>query len=533
MKIVKESIENIQSVVDNKDGIDATVALTPVVAAAVIDSKKNAERIKQLLKDANAEVKDRPFEGTKEEGKTIMPKTQDLKDMKLIESTITESNDEYWQIHDRTSELLDMLFAYLREIQGEKEFINFARTQLNMTDRELHYYCDIDLNELDELDETYTNGLGNKTLKEGIYSYHIEIPGRREGYSIDQIARTATAGELVEYFSNCEPDTKVYLNNDNGYTYGSILIRNFEEVKDTDEEEGEEIDESLIENKEKKIDLYINGEYCCSSKRYTTARDFIDKIKTDGFVEYEGMKKDNKIGKIRVELKDTDKVTAKIAKNESLITEGKHPAEDKCDGKDIYFDNNGLARYCDTRKLVPNYKNQARKDIEKEFATIYKENPKPPFRAIEDESLKSKPIKEAFRTYDSLWEEVMYRLDSAAVQVNRPAAGVYSATEDLGVDFSRLHDDTGFYGITVGAQDVQGLDFAKKICDEYGFKEIPWVQKNTYQTKENGFYTIETFTSRYAPEKFKMHIFINIEAKAPHHGFVSKAKNKDKVPVRV
>lgn len=48
------------------------------------------------------------------------------------------------------------------------------------------------------------------------------IEGRREGYGIDQIRNTMTVGELIDFLSELDEDAKVYLNNDNGYTYGSI-----------------------------------------------------------------------------------------------------------------------------------------------------------------------------------------------------------------------------------------------------------------------------------------------------------------------
>ena len=57
----------------------------------------------------------------------------------------------------------------------------------------------------------------------------LYIEGRREGYAIDQIDRTMTVGELIEYLEQFDEDTKVYLNNDNGYTYGSITGSSFEE----------------------------------------------------------------------------------------------------------------------------------------------------------------------------------------------------------------------------------------------------------------------------------------------------------------
>ena len=63
------------------------------------------------------------------------------------------------------------------------------------------------------------------------------IEGRREGYATNQIDRTMTVGELIDRLSDYDEDTLVYLNNDNGYTYGSITYSSFEESYDDDDEE--------------------------------------------------------------------------------------------------------------------------------------------------------------------------------------------------------------------------------------------------------------------------------------------------------
>ncbi len=63
------------------------------------------------------------------------------------------------------------------------------------------------------------------------------IEGRREGYATDQIIRTMTVGEMIEYLKQFDEETKVYLNNDNGYTYGSITESSFEESYEEDEED--------------------------------------------------------------------------------------------------------------------------------------------------------------------------------------------------------------------------------------------------------------------------------------------------------
>ena len=54
------------------------------------------------------------------------------------------------------------------------------------------------------------------------------IEGRREGYSIDQIYKTITAGELIEILERLDEDTEIYLDNDNGYTYGGITESSME-----------------------------------------------------------------------------------------------------------------------------------------------------------------------------------------------------------------------------------------------------------------------------------------------------------------
>lgn len=59
---------------------------------------------------------------------------------------------------------------------------------------------------------------------------------RREGYGIDQIRRTMTAGELINFLAQYDEDTPVYLSFDNGYTYGGITEECFEEGYEEDRE---------------------------------------------------------------------------------------------------------------------------------------------------------------------------------------------------------------------------------------------------------------------------------------------------------
>lgn len=62
------------------------------------------------------------------------------------------------------------------------------------------------------------------------------IEGRRNGYAPDQCGSTMTVGDLIEYLEQFDEDTPIYLNNDNGYTFGNIDQYSFEETE-TDEDE--------------------------------------------------------------------------------------------------------------------------------------------------------------------------------------------------------------------------------------------------------------------------------------------------------
>lgn len=50
----------------------------------------------------------------------------------------------------------------------------------------------------------------------------IYITAMREGYAIDQIHRTMTVGELIDYLSEFPEDAQIYLSHDQGYTYGGL-----------------------------------------------------------------------------------------------------------------------------------------------------------------------------------------------------------------------------------------------------------------------------------------------------------------------
>ena len=59
----------------------------------------------------------------------------------------------------------------------------------------------------------------------------ITIEGRRECYAPNQIAHTMTVGELIDYLRQFDDDYLVMIDNDNGYTYGSIDWNSFGEIE--------------------------------------------------------------------------------------------------------------------------------------------------------------------------------------------------------------------------------------------------------------------------------------------------------------
>lgn len=70
---------------------------------------------------------------------------------------------------------------------------------------------------------------------------YLMIEGRREGYGPDQLRKTMTIGELTDYLSQFDEETPVILNNDNGYTYGSITRDSF--MDGNFDEDGNRMDE--------------------------------------------------------------------------------------------------------------------------------------------------------------------------------------------------------------------------------------------------------------------------------------------------
>ena len=73
--------------------------------------------------------------------------------------------------------------------------------------------------------------------------FAIIIEAHRTGYEIDQCGKTMTAGELMEYLEDCDPDTPVFISNDSGYTFGEIKRHEIYERDFPDDDEEYDEDE--------------------------------------------------------------------------------------------------------------------------------------------------------------------------------------------------------------------------------------------------------------------------------------------------
>lgn len=64
----------------------------------------------------------------------------------------------------------------------------------------------------------------------------IFIRGTRNGYTPKQCGRTMTVGDLIDLLEDYDRDTPIYLENDNGYTYGSITESDIFSAEDEEDE---------------------------------------------------------------------------------------------------------------------------------------------------------------------------------------------------------------------------------------------------------------------------------------------------------
>lgn len=56
----------------------------------------------------------------------------------------------------------------------------------------------------------------------------VFIEGRRNGYDLQQCGKTMTVQELMDFLCEFDPNEKVFLLHDGGYSYGSITEDSFD-----------------------------------------------------------------------------------------------------------------------------------------------------------------------------------------------------------------------------------------------------------------------------------------------------------------
>jgi len=65
----------------------------------------------------------------------------------------------------------------------------------------------------------------------------VFLTGKRNGYTPKQCGRTLTVRELIDVLEGFDDDAKVYLNNDNGYSYGSIVESDLTDESEEDDDD--------------------------------------------------------------------------------------------------------------------------------------------------------------------------------------------------------------------------------------------------------------------------------------------------------
>lgn len=209
------------------------------------------------------------------------------KDESLNENTI-ESGDEHFRTNDRTSELLDAVFSYMREIFGENKFTEMAIDHLDMNREELKFYCDIDgegyfesLNEADEEEYPHTflgsnthfrrKNLTNLNEIEITYpsftvKYNVEAgiqtkPGdpAELGFERDELARLEIDRDEQDRVENLFKDAVTKTLSDKGYKNvyigGGALVGIPNAIHLMGDKVGESLDESKLEERVEPIKI--------------------------------------------------------------------------------------------------------------------------------------------------------------------------------------------------------------------------------------------------------------------------------------
>lgn len=154
MKIINEDIANIERALDNEK-VNIVGSMPLVMADAVVASEKTQEAIDKEMEqhNKNTRVKLNKVVGAEKQPVPDLPEeAKSTLDESLFESLENGRTDS------KEAQVLDNVFAYLRELMGDDEFARTALAHFEITPDELLNFCDIDVNELDlnTVDENLT-----------------------------------------------------------------------------------------------------------------------------------------------------------------------------------------------------------------------------------------------------------------------------------------------------------------------------------------------------------------------------------------
>ena len=184
MKLIKVKLKDFKG-----ENVEASAVVNQAEAGALASKQNNEEAAKQNIKDSKIEkVADELVKETKEQGPKetkiidLKPYTEsvNVKTRRELASLITEAKKSNKKF--KISRSLEEGFRYLFEAYEDEE---------------------------------------DEELQDAVEC--VFVKGNRDAYGPDQIENnTVTVGELIEILDQYDENLKVFLRNDNGYTFGSI-----------------------------------------------------------------------------------------------------------------------------------------------------------------------------------------------------------------------------------------------------------------------------------------------------------------------
>lgn len=104
------------------------------------------------------------------------------------------------KIDSREDDILDKVFAYLRQEKGDEEFVEFAKKTLGLTDSELKTFCGLCEGYMKEvLDESLSD---REDIQNEIHRYNLLAPRYDKQSIIDELINDGYSYEEAEYIAN-------------------------------------------------------------------------------------------------------------------------------------------------------------------------------------------------------------------------------------------------------------------------------------------------------------------------------------------